>query len=558
LWDSEFGGYDALSYHLPEVQEWIASGRIVPLEHNVYSFLPSYVESAFFHLAMMTNAPSPTGTGEPWGLIAGDGWRVLSAQWLHAGLTIYAAWLIAGVTRVLGERVGLSVGRQRIASGIAGGLALATPWAVVVGSLAYNEMAVVALGAGALAAAMVADLGPWKRGAIVGGMIGVACGAKPTTMFMLGPPIGFVLLASAPRRAWMAIAVGGVIAGGLMLSPWMVRNALHGGNPVFPYASGVFGTAHWTGEQIERFASGHHFNGSALDRLRTGFWINPASDSNARSVIRWRGVTNPQWGVMFYVAALAAGIGLFKRSIGSFGKSDTRTSVALLTIGLGLQVLAWLVLTHVQSRFLLPCVVIAGPLVGAVCSSLGRLRVAAIVGSVLVAFQMVMTVWIWGVQAGGYPTAGMIGGVRFWKGDPFAIENQQDFPIASTNVIADGEVVYLLGGATPLYFSTPVLYHTTWDQSPIGTIMRASPGRPILWEEELFESGVRYVLVDLAELDRLTKAGWYDSSVSVDTAMEWLDFVAEPIAGWPNAGQLLYRLEDVQVEHIPSESGGQP
>lgn len=558
LWDSEFGGYDAMSYHLPIVQEWIAAGRIVPLEHNVYSYLPSSVESAFFHLAVMTSAPGPKMAGESWGLIAGDGWRVLSAQWLHAGLVIYAAWMVACATRVFCKRAGLDVGRQHLASGIAGGLTLATPWVVVVGSLAYNEMAVVALGASALAGAMVADLGSWKRGAIVGGLIGVACGAKPTAMFMLGPAVGAVMLACAPRRAWIGIVVAGVVAGGLMLSPWMVRNFLHGGNPVFPYASGVFGTAHWTVEQVERFAGAHHFDGSVLDRLRIGFWVNPASDAGARSVIRWRGVTNPQWGVLFYAALLATGLGLFMRCKDRTDQSCPRFVVGILAIGLGLQLMAWLGLTHIQSRFLLPCVVFAAPLVGVVCSGLGRVRIASVIGSVLVVFQMVLTVWIWGGQAGGYPTAGMIGGVRFWKGEPYMAEQQQEFPIASTNMIADGKLVYLLGGARPLYFRTPVLYHTTWDRSPLGEAIRANPDQPNLWVDQLYASGVRYILADFAELERLTKSGWYDPSVTVDGAMPWLDANAEPVAGWPNAGQLLYRLKGMVPETDPVDVGRRP
>ncbi len=543
LWDSEFGGYDALSYHLPEVQAWIESGQIEPLQHNVYSFLPSYVESAFFHLAMLTDAPGPTGTGASWGLIAGDGWRVLSTQWLHAGLAVYAAWIVAAATGAIGERTGLSAGQRRIASGIAGGLTLATPWVVVVGSLAYNEMAVIALGASALATAVVADLGPWKKGALVGALVGIACGAKPTAIFMLSPAIGVGMLAAAPRRMWFAMIVGGVAAGSVMLSPWMVRNAIHGGNPVFPYATTLFGTAHWSAEQAERFATAHHFDGSVLDRIQTGFWINPAADAQARAVIRWRGVSNPQWGVLFYAAFVAIGAGLVCRQKEKTDGLRSQSIVVLLAAGLGLQLLAWLTLTHIQSRFLLPCVVIIAPLIGLVCARIGRARVASIVGGTLVATQMVWTVILWGGQAGGFPTGGMIAGVRFWKGEPFTVDEQQDFPIASTNVIADGSLVYLLGSSTPLYFRTPVLYHTTWDRSPLGHAMRTHPGEPALWARSLQDAGVQYILADFAELDRLTRSGWYDPLITSGGAMAWLDAHAEPVAGWPNAGQLLYRLK---------------
>ncbi len=53
LWSSEFGGYDAMSYHLQLPGEWLALGRIAPLDHNVYSYLPGYVEAAYYHLAVL-------------------------------------------------------------------------------------------------------------------------------------------------------------------------------------------------------------------------------------------------------------------------------------------------------------------------------------------------------------------------------------------------------------------------------------------------------------------------------------------------------------------------
>ena len=36
LWKSEFGGYDALSYHLQLPQEWLANGGVETVSHNVY------------------------------------------------------------------------------------------------------------------------------------------------------------------------------------------------------------------------------------------------------------------------------------------------------------------------------------------------------------------------------------------------------------------------------------------------------------------------------------------------------------------------------------------
>ena len=536
LWDSEYGGYDALSYHLPIVQEWIGLGRIEPLEHNVYSFLPGYVESAFFHVAVMTGAPGPTADGSGWGLLAGDGWRVLSAQWLHAGLAMLAAWLVAGFTRALADRVGFDERRQHLGGAIAGAAVLATPWVVVVGSLAYNEMAVVVLGAGALSATLLGQVRPVVRGAIVGALIGVACGAKPTAMFMIGPPAGLLLLGFAPRRTWPTLCAAGAAAGAAMLAPWMVRNALHGGNPVFPYATGLFGTAHWSAEQAARFAGAHRFHGSVADRLMTALWVNPAAGADARTVERFRGLTNPQWGGLLIAAVAAIVWGATRRT--------GRRMVVLLAVAFGVQLAAWLALTHIQSRFLIPCVLTAAPIIGLVCAGISRVRVALAAGASVAAVQTVATLWIWSGQAGGYPTAAMIAGVPWFKGEPFVAEEHDQSPTAVTNEVAHGRMVYLLGGATPLYFTGPVLYHTTWDTSPLGDLMRAEPGEPSAWAAALWARGVRVVLANYAELDRLEESGWSDPSVTSRTAMAWLDAVGEPVAGWPRQGQVLYRLRD--------------
>src|SRR5205809_404472 len=51
LWGDEPNGYDVLEYHLQVPREWYELGRIVPLQHNVFSFLPFNVEMHYL-LAM--------------------------------------------------------------------------------------------------------------------------------------------------------------------------------------------------------------------------------------------------------------------------------------------------------------------------------------------------------------------------------------------------------------------------------------------------------------------------------------------------------------------------
>ncbi|HHN77738.1 MAG TPA: hypothetical protein ENK11_03555, partial [Phycisphaerales bacterium] len=257
LWSSEYGGYDVLSYHLELPKEWLANGNTRPVLHNVYSFLPGWVESAYALLGWLA------GGGD---LLADGGRRLMSAAYLHAGMTVASGWVVARLARRLAAAAG--VRRRGIAGAIAGGLVVNTPWAVVVGSMAYNDMGAVVLGAGAMLAACRRRPGGWARGALVGFLVGVACCVKPTALFFAGVPAGVLLLRFAPWRDWGRVLAAGSVAGLIALSPWLIRNGLMTGNPVFPFATGVLGSGHWTAEQAERFASAHTFHGSLVSRAR--------------------------------------------------------------------------------------------------------------------------------------------------------------------------------------------------------------------------------------------------------------------------------------------------
>ena len=102
----------------------------------MYSYLPGYVESAFVHLSVLMRAPV---SGHPMGLVAGEGFGVVSCQLLVAMMGILAAFLVGRMVAGLFSDAEESHKRGLVA-GIAGVLFLSTPWVMVTGSLAYNEM----------------------------------------------------------------------------------------------------------------------------------------------------------------------------------------------------------------------------------------------------------------------------------------------------------------------------------------------------------------------------------------------------------------------------------
>ena len=140
LWDTEFGGYDVLSYHLALPTDWWTLGRMGPLTTNAYSGLPNAAESAFLHLHALS-AGNHDVTG-------------LAAQLLCAILMLHTASLLH---------------KQLPAAAL---VFLMTPWVMVTGSMAYTE-AFVLLPAGALLLHLRASQGSeqavwdcWRAGSL--------------------------------------------------------------------------------------------------------------------------------------------------------------------------------------------------------------------------------------------------------------------------------------------------------------------------------------------------------------------------------------------------------
>jgi len=540
LWASEYGGFDALSYHLQLPQEWLALGRITPVEHNVYSYLPGYIEAAFTHLGFLTLAPDR-------GLLGGDGWRLIACQGLHAGLTLAAAWLTARATQRLAMNLGIAVAIARWAGAVAGCVAIATPWAVVTGSLAYNEGGVNAMFAGALLVCAQPGMRPGVRGGLVGLLVGVACGFKPTALMFAGIPAGVVMvlgcgLGVEGRKAARAAVVVGAVVGLLTLSPWLVRNWAHAGNPVFPFATEVFGAAHWSEEQVERYRLAHSGAADRPHMLRLLLWDNPNAEPGAPAVERFRGLANPQWGLasVFVVLALAPLLA---------GPRPVRRFGLLLLLVLWTQLAFWLGMTHLQSRFLLPMLPLAALVIGLGLARLralvdarpdGRAGVALLAGLVVAVQTGFLVVGYLG-EAGGSLGLGL---ALF----PDTLTRVHDEPSDATAVgwcnttDRGGELVLLIGDSTPLYFGPGVAYHTTYDASPLGDLMREHPDNPAAWSDGLRGRGIGWLLVNDSELRRLHASGWYDTLVTPERVHEFTETLGGPARVWPEERRYLVRI----------------
>lgn len=563
LWSVEAYGYDVLSYHLQIPREWLTAGQAAGLQHNVYSYLPSLVEVAFLQLgAMRSSVYQATYT----------------CQLLNVGLCILAAAHLARLVRTLTPGPYASA-----CSWFTAAIFLATPWVLVTGSMAYDEAAVLAFGAAALslslsqfAAGQTADKTAdkttvttaektagsdsadhrWQIALLVGVLAGLATQAKLTSGFMIALPVGLIwLLQMLPDKSqaadtsnWRAhtkpIALL-VFAGVLILLPYFARNAAWaGGNPVFPFAAHTLGQGHWNDELVTRWNQGHQVDESISQRMtalgqqwlfNTGYGsiggrarsVDP-SKPEARNVAYFP----KQWGVpTLLLAALAGWLVLL------FQSTHRRLAIAL-GVMLLVQILAWLFLTHLQSRFmifsLLPVCIAAGA--GLACAShrwLISIHVAVHGVCVILVATLVLV-------SAGLLRQQVIGQLPLWQViDTLplreeALDRSFDRAIVGDHPInklpATSRTLLIADNSRLFYIHRQFVYHSAFDQSTLGDLIRQHPGDPMAVTQSLKAAGITHVWLHGPELNRLMGSYGFDKDVNPVTLQTLINTGWRPVA----------------------------
>jgi hypothetical protein len=475
IWSTEFGGYDALSYHLQVPREWALAGAFRPLPHNAYAGMPNFVEGAYAHLMMLRSDPREAA---------------LSCQLLHAGLALLAACTLSEALSARGA-----------CRGVAALALLATPWVTVTGSLAYSESGVLLGMALALHAARVD--GPWRSGVMFGLAAATLVGCKASCVVLALPAALAAqwLRPAMPRDArwwiaWISLAL-------VALFPWLLRNTVATTAPLFPLLASQLGRGWWSPEQALRWDAAHRTTVGAADRL-SALWNQFFAfgiGSNPQPGEPWRWL----WGPLPWlgIGGLAA----------MWRDSSSRRTAAILTAMSGLTVLGWLAFTHLQSRFLMP---IAIPLAAAVGmawtglerSSLRRVAILAAIGWALLP--------AWTLAQDSTRSLPLVGRVDRASGD-LDIEllrspNDGDVEIvmagpmveAALGTLFDGERVLSVGWSTPFWLppSTRLRWSTVWDTNPVEAALQQPD--PLRWLRERFD----LVLIDEGMLARWKASGW--------------------------------------------------
>ena len=513
LWSSEFGGYDALSYHLQLPREWWYAGGIVDTPHNAYGTLPGAVSAAFLHLMTLTGDPESVG---------------VSSQLLVAGITILAAIATGDLaSAILGED-------SMAARGIGMIALLATPWVVVTGSLAYDEAAVMLLAATATtwligASARSRSMPDPVIGAVVGLLLGAAVMAKASSGILVVLPLAAAAAVLVPPRRWPAIALATAVVGIVACLPWLLRNLSWTGNPVFPFATALFGQGEWNDEQVRRFAAAHGGDQSLAGNL-VGLVREFLLDDLAGGLPEGE-PRRPQWLWLPIIGFGCLGWLLFDRK-------HRRRVVIAVAAAIVVLLVAWTLGTHGKARFLLPAAPWLAALVGAAIAPACSTRAGRFIVGGLAWCATIGPLAIYVTERDGQPALAVDARDAFdgslEKGmiqvaDPTSIAELRR---SASRAFVLGELpadskVLMLGVADPWHLPWPdddegrLEYTTVWTRGPIERIWEtwSEDDDPALAADAAI-SGLRgeytHLLISPTMLEVWSRSGWLDPAFTPD------------------------------------------
>jgi hypothetical protein len=477
LWREEGFGYDVLEYHLQAPREYFAAGAIHFLPHNVYASFPQVLETLYLLLMHLLGGPYRAA---------------IACQLLHLSCGVLAV-LLAGACVAPGWRrcgVWLLVG--------------SIPWLAYAGCLAYveNGLLLYAMTAGVtVRAVMAAPPAAGVRGMVLAGLAaGLAGGCKYTGLVLAAAAVGAAWLIAGPggvrRRAVLAAVFGFAVLAAF--GPWLVRNAVWTGNPVYPFAYGVFGGAAWSAEQDEQWRRGH--------ALRPG-----ESSAGARLERAWR-----EFAGSWYFGAAAAGAGGGRRftlpapivllAVVALVAARARGTL-FAGVWLGLALGAWAGLTHMPGRFLVVAIApLALLLVELAIRTSRRGLVAAFVaiGFASAAWNGVAFARELSAHAPGRDVrlAELVGQTEAWR------DGQE-----LNRLLPAGARVWLVGSAAVFYVDRPLHYTVVFNRDP--WLARAAAGAgPAECVEWLRIQAVTHVVFSWAEIRRLAATYGFDPRVT--------------------------------------------
>ncbi|MFA8017442.1 hypothetical protein [Bremerella cremea] len=459
--------YDVVEYHLEVPKQWYQAGEVSVLPGNVYSGMPMGAE--MWALLSMIFVPSESA----WFYGALIGKTVMGL------FTVFIAGLLYGAGKRL---VGPWCGRAAALS------AIAVPW------LTYQSGTGLVDGVWAfftLAAAypvlIVMTTDNEKRSALPldglailsGLMAGMAFGVKYPALLLAIVPV-FGLWVYAARTDWKVLGLQ-VAAVLVMTAPWLVKNTIDTGNPVYPLAGNLFPTDIRTADQIAQWNQAHQV---------------PTNAEGSRYSISqlMHGVTtliggSPWAGLAIVPLAIC---GLF---------SPQRRLVVPVVILLAVCWLVWWGMSHRLERFLIPAIPLGCLLAGIGAEmvapyALGRYALRAWLGlGLLVGFVLVNQSQAIKLDPRIFVSLESLANSHTAQGVQWLNEH-----------VPPGDAVLATGDAALFYLEPPVMYHTCFDDPPFQPLVKMTADERRAW---LAERDIGWLYVHWGEIERFRSLGNY-------------------------------------------------
>ena len=468
--------FDVKEYHLEAAKEFFIAGRVTHLPHNVYTDFPLGTETVL--LLGMT--------------LAGD-WRAgaLAGQATLAGFVPLAglATYCAG-RRLFGSAAGVW----------AAVIFLTSPWAVRFAAHPLAEGGLTAFLALTLLAGTIAvrrRRSPSVRPAVLLGLCaGAAFACKYPAAVQAVIPAGLAVAAGwrtggrATGKKLAAFAAATLVFAG----PWLVRNLLNTGNPVFPLLWSVFGGEGWDAATDARWRAVHGPPEFAPSRLPHWF-------------------AGPLGADLHHTVLVPAFVPL------AFLHRRTRRVGWVFGLTAGLLV-AWYALTHRIDRFWAPLLPALAVLAGAGATWCFPPRAAGLNPA---APRARADAWRW-VRGGLLAVAAaynLAAAVTFAVplpptadlSDATAVAVETTAPLIDTLNDRPGPnaVVLLVGEAQVFDGRFTPRYRTTWDGSPLPDLAAVPPDEARAW---LADRGVTHVAVNWGEVLRYRRTYGFDERVT--------------------------------------------
>lgn len=507
--------FDVKAYHLTGPKEYFLNGQITFLPHNVYTNFPFLTEMLCL-LGMVLRQDWY------WGALAGQ--VVLMGFAPLTGLALFCAG-----RRWFGETVGW----------FAAVIFLSTPWTYRLAIIAYVEGALSCYLFLTLFAVLLAVEALRREGGgsaanrlflLAGLFAGSAMACKYPGLVSVVLPLGLASGVAVVRTQktedsgrWVAIkpVTCFLIGTALAVGPWLLKNLVATGNPVYPLAYGLFGGLDWDTASHAKWRAGHSPNTYAISDLAEKFidvtakadWLSP---------------------LLFGLAPLALLVKSeveSRRSKHSEFRMPNAAFVHWIWLFVVYQFAQWWLLTHRIDRFWVPLIPVVALLAGVGClwssNHLWRRACGAFV-ALSVLFNL------------GFVTTSLCGFNAYLSDLDQARAGSENTAegIHYLNQLADAgklpraATVLCIGEAQVFDARPRVIYHTVFDQPILRDWLAVRPAedvpdrdwplRPIEDVRRKFESeGVTHILVNWQEILRYRMTYGYSDFVT-PKRLAWL------------------------------------